>query len=664
MMSTLPPPLSFHNRSSIPAAWDGLPAETRPSPAAASPGVFLPDLPLRTWLFIAGYCALFVLCLIGDIAVAVMVHGLGKRRGGTVYYFVLNILLADLLIGIFCTPFTLVGNTQEGGNGRMYDRRPDTPMMPDTVTNRLCRDGVSRRSVRSTRDDKSLSRVLCRMTPLIEGVVVCGSTFTLAAIVVTSYSQRDHRSPDVSTKKIAYVLCCIWSMAIIINIPQAFARDALLTSNPSGETYRCQETWGNSQAYLLYKGVLVALGFPGPLLFIVFAHLVGVTGLPGLKKNQDATTFYVTTGENNIHEGHTRGRCLEETVISPDGRSNPGERNRLFGGTNGDFIAPEAFSKDLSADSSINDIGNINTVACCAGTSCNNCDSSKTAFPRGHAGADWPSPPSVLSADYSMLVPTPSVDTVEESCANTPNTLPDDEQSRSLVPVSDTTGSEESELDKTKQTAYQCSTLAVSSHLLRALTVLFLITWLPFYTCWALDTYAKLTNTTCKNIHEYFHPISQWIAFSNMSRVVVGSLVGFQSCWASLSWKGSRDETSTIPDDKEFQSVTVRGKKGALRMALGECGGEKKKGVFDRCNVVICREDHGSLQRAHATAYCKRRLGLAGISHQQLETLAIDRAGWRAVVRKSAEAVHREWEHREDKRASRRHAATATKQAL
>ncbi|XP_078659459.1 uncharacterized protein LOC144904427 [Branchiostoma floridae x Branchiostoma belcheri] len=376
------------------------------------------------------------------------------------------------------------------------------------------------------------------MTPLIEGVVVCGSTFTLAAIVVTSYSQRDHRSPDVSTKKIAYVLCCIWSMAIIINIPQAFARDALLTSNPSGETYRCQETWGNSQAYLLYKGVLVALGFPGPLLFIVFAHLVGVTGLPGLKKNQDATTFYVTTGENNIHGGHTRGRCLEETVISPDGRSNPGERNRLFGGTNGDFIAPEAFSKDLSADSSINDIGNINTVACCAGTSCNNCDSSKTAFPRGHAGADWPSPPSVLSADYSMLVPTPSVDTVEESCANTPNTLPDDEhpsqathsveQSRSFVPVSDTTGSEESELDKTKQTAYQCSTLAVSSHLLRALTVLFLITWLPFYTCWALDTYAKLTNTTCKNIHEYFHPISQWIAFSNslLTPYVSGYYVG------------------------------------------------------------------------------------------------------------------------------------------
>ncbi|KAI8498919.1 hypothetical protein Bbelb_233720 [Branchiostoma belcheri] len=59
----------------------------------------------------------------------------------------------------------------------------------------------------------------------------------------------------------------------------------------------------------------------------------------------------------------------------------------------------------------------------------------------------------------------------------------------------------------------------------------------------------------------------------------------------------------------------------------------------------------------------KRRLGLAGISHQQLETLPFDRAGWRAVVRKSAEAVHREWEHREDKRASRRHAATATKQA-
>ncbi|KAI8506599.1 hypothetical protein Bbelb_160260 [Branchiostoma belcheri] len=45
----------------------------------------------------------------------------------------------------------------------------------------------------------------------------------------------------------------------------------------------------------------------------------------------------------------------------------------------------------------------------------------------------------------------------------------------------------------------------------------------------------------------------------------------------------------------------------------------------------------------------KRRLGLAGISHQQLETLAIDRAGWRAVVRKSAKAVHREWEHRADK---------------
>ncbi|KAI8493245.1 hypothetical protein Bbelb_292490 [Branchiostoma belcheri] len=44
----------------------------------------------------------------------------------------------------------------------------------------------------------------------------------------------------------------------------------------------------------------------------------------------------------------------------------------------------------------------------------------------------------------------------------------------------------------------------------------------------------------------------------------------------------------------------------------------------------------------------KRRLGLAGISHQQMETLASDRAGWRVVVRKSAEAVHTQWEVRED----------------
>jgi len=70
----------------------------------------------------AGYCALFVLCLVGDIAVAVMVHGLGKRRGGTVYYFVLNLLLADLLIGIFCTPFTLVENTQEGEISNLFSK--------------------------------------------------------------------------------------------------------------------------------------------------------------------------------------------------------------------------------------------------------------------------------------------------------------------------------------------------------------------------------------------------------------------------------------------------------------------------------------------------------------------------------------------------------------
>ncbi|XP_066303295.1 uncharacterized protein [Branchiostoma lanceolatum] len=522
MMTTPLPPLTYHNHSSIPTAWGDLPAETESSPVAATPGVFLPDLRLRTWLFIAGYCTLFLLCLIGDISVAFMVHGWGKRRGGTVYYFVLNLLLADLLIGIFCTPFTLIENVQE---------------------------------------DKNLSRVLCRMAPVIEGVVVCGSAFTLAAIVVTRYSQRKHgvpmSTPDVSIKKITCVLCCIWSMAITINIPQAFARDLHLTSTPSGEMYTCQETWSNSQGYFLYKGVLVALGFPGPFLFIVFAHLADVTGLSGLKKNQDGTTFYVTEGNEYIHEGHSRGQsteCSEETVISPDRGSHSEEgNNQIFGGTNSDFIAPEASDKDLSASSSINEIGDINTVACCAGTTCNNCGSSKSAFPRGNAGTDWPSPPSVLSADYSMLLPTSSIDTVEDACSNTPNTLLDDEhpsqttisvEQSQFIPISDTTASEESALDKTENTVHECSKFLERSHLLRALTVLFLITWLPFYTCWVLDTYAKLTNTTCKNIHEYFHPISLWIAFSNslLTPYVSGYYVG---CF-KLSCFRPKSKTSVI----------------------------------------------------------------------------------------------------------------------
>eukprot|EP00058_Branchiostoma_floridae_P025493 XP_002610983.1 hypothetical protein BRAFLDRAFT_96287 [Branchiostoma floridae] len=532
MMTTpLPPP--HHHNSSIPTAWGSLPAETPASPVAATPAVFLPDLPLRSWLFMAGYCALFVLCLVGDIAVAVMVHGLGKRRGGTVYYFVLNLLLADLLIGIFCTPFTLVENTQE---------------------------------------DQSLSRVLCRMTPLVEGVVVCGSAFTLAAIAVTRYSQRKHQvsmqAPDVSAKTIAFVLCCIWTIAIAINIPQAFARDLLLTSRPSGEMFTCQETWSNSRAYLLYKGVLVALGFPGPLLFIVFAHVVGVTGLSGLKKNEDGMTFKVTVGNKGMHERRSRDQsteCSEETVISPDRGSNSEERNRLFGGTDGDFMVPEGPHKDLSVSSSINETGDINTVACCAGTSCNNCEASKPAFPGGHAGTAWSSPPRVLSADYSLMLPTSCIDTVEVMCSSAPNTLPGEgvsshttnsvEQSQSFIPISGTPMSEESAVNKTEIKAHHCSTFLVSSHLLRALTVLFLVTWLPFYTCWALDTYAKLTNTSCKNIHEYFQPISQWIAFSNslLTPYVSGYYVGcFRlSCFRAKSDKSAAEVETPEEEQRE-----------------------------------------------------------------------------------------------------------------
>jgi len=56
----------------------------------------------------------------------------------------------------------------------------------------------------------------------------------------------------------------------------------------------------------------------------------------------------------------------------------------------------------------------------------------------------------------------------------------------------------------------------------------------------------------------------------------------------------------------------------------------------------------------------KRRLTLAGISYQQLEKLASDRAGWRSVVSGGTEAVHRGWENRGNKR-RHRHAVDTTK---
>ncbi|XP_035670104.1 neuropeptide FF receptor 2-like [Branchiostoma floridae] len=92
--------------------------------------------------FILAYGFSFVLCVAGNLAVCVIVIKYQQLHTVT-NFFIFNLAAADLLVALFCMPFTLVNN-----------------ILADWI----------------------FGDVVCKLSPFMQGVSVAASVFTLVKI--------------------------------------------------------------------------------------------------------------------------------------------------------------------------------------------------------------------------------------------------------------------------------------------------------------------------------------------------------------------------------------------------------------------------------------------------------------------------------------------------
>ncbi|CAH1246650.1 NPFFR2 [Branchiostoma lanceolatum] len=191
-----------------------------------------------TSLYLAAYCAVFLLSIVGNVAVVIMVLKISKNGGTRACCFIFNLVMCDLLVGIFCVPFTLI---QE-----------------------LLTDG-------------GLADLMCKMTSTVQGIAVCCSVFTLTTVAILRYRWREHQQQmEISGTTVLVVSIAMWVVAVLFSSPELVVRRTVEPDSKGGKLV-CIDVWPSSQLKMVYKGFLFALCFLGP--FFVIGYLWVTVGI-------------------------------------------------------------------------------------------------------------------------------------------------------------------------------------------------------------------------------------------------------------------------------------------------------------------------------------------------------------------------------------------------
>ncbi|KAI8521259.1 G-protein coupled receptor [Branchiostoma belcheri] len=120
---------------------------------------------------------------------------------------------------------------------------------------------------------------LCKFTPLIQGVAIGASVFTLTAIALDRHRLIIHPTERKLTVKEAFgIITGIWVLSLTIMIPQVFIRREEVIEIFGQSMHICGEFWPSSEAKQIYSGFLFVLCYMGPLLLNACLYVrIGLT---------------------------------------------------------------------------------------------------------------------------------------------------------------------------------------------------------------------------------------------------------------------------------------------------------------------------------------------------------------------------------------------------
>ncbi|XP_068628038.1 cholecystokinin receptor-like [Battus philenor] len=192
------------------------------------------------WRFVLPpYFIIFLLSISGNCLVITTLASNRRMRTVTNVYL-LNLAISDFLLGVFCLPFTLVGQ-------------------------------IYRRFL--------FGAVLCKLIPYLQAVSVSVDVWTLVAISLERYFAicRPLKSRKWQTQCHAYkMIAMVWMLSLILNSPILIVS----TLQPMrGSAYKCREVWTSLELERVFNLGLDAALLLIPFFIMSFAYCLIVTKL-------------------------------------------------------------------------------------------------------------------------------------------------------------------------------------------------------------------------------------------------------------------------------------------------------------------------------------------------------------------------------------------------
>ncbi|XP_035689969.1 neuropeptide FF receptor 2-like [Branchiostoma floridae] len=179
------------------------------------------------------YTLVFLGSVVGNLLVVVVI-GRTRRMWGVTNFFIFNLAVSDLLIAVFCMPFTLVNHIFI---------------------------------------ENMVGDFMCRVQRLAQGLSVASSVFTLTAIAVDRHRVILHpEKTRMSNRQAIMVIVGSWTAAAIIMIPQLVVCYEKEEKIAEVTFLICGEFWPSKSSQKGYTAALFVLCYLAPLLIITVLY--------------------------------------------------------------------------------------------------------------------------------------------------------------------------------------------------------------------------------------------------------------------------------------------------------------------------------------------------------------------------------------------------------
>uniref|UniRef100_A0A3B4A6M1 Gastrin/cholecystokinin type B receptor n=1 Tax=Periophthalmus magnuspinnatus TaxID=409849 RepID=A0A3B4A6M1_9GOBI len=182
------------------------------------------------------YSLIFLISVFGNLLI-IIVLALNKRMRTVTNSFLLSLAVSDLMMALFCMPFTLIPNILE---------------------------------------DYIFGEAMCKITAYFMGISVSISTFSLVAIAIERYSAicNPLKSRSWQTRSHAYrVITLTWVLSLLLMVPYPVFSAIKCFDKPGGvKGHMCRLIWPSSQAEQAWYMILLFLLFfiPGVVMMVAY----------------------------------------------------------------------------------------------------------------------------------------------------------------------------------------------------------------------------------------------------------------------------------------------------------------------------------------------------------------------------------------------------------